>query len=160
MRSLSTPHRGFSLVEVLVVVTLTGVLAGVSMTVMNGLANWGNSATESSQQAASLYRMEQTLRKQLAEATRVEVADELLVVSLAGGTNAEWTLVGSECQLRTKNGDRTYGERYRVGPHRAWRVEIADGLAEVCFENDTNPLPNRFRLVVATSASLSEASDD
>lgn len=155
-------RSGFSLVELVIVISLTSLVLLVAMSLLRGVATWGDRALDSEHRAEEVFRFEQTLRQQLRQATNVSAAEKTMTIEFADG-RAEWTLAGDHCLVRTTRGGEIRNQRFDIGhwkergpgqkgdPWQQWRVSSDGGLTEVALQPAEN-LPSRvFRVVAATS---------
>lgn len=147
MRKRST--SGFTLLELLAVVTLTSMLMLVAMSLLGGLLHWSETAESSSTRAAGLDRMEQILRQQLRTARNATADDRVLTVD-AGDATATWTLEDNYCQLRVVADNQVPRvERFVLGAQSRWQLVEEPRWREVQIEavDDRREMP--FRVVAA-----------
>jgi len=154
------PRRGFSLVELVVVIGLTSLLLVVAMSLLSGIAAWGAHAFASQHRADSVFRFEQTLRKQLGQATQILAAEQSLSIELPDGGRAEWTLAGNQCLVRTTREGDANNQRFDIGPWQGWRVRSAGGLAEVELQSADNLPTKVLRIVAATSETQTSEAEE
>lgn len=150
---------GFSLVELVIVISLTSLVLLVAMSLLRGVATWGDRALDSEHRAESVFRFEQTLRQQLRQATNVSAAEKTMTIELADG-RAEWKLSGKHCLLQTTRGGDTNNQRFDIGPWQGWRVRTAGGLAEVELQSADNLPTKVLRIVAATSETQTSEAEE
>ena len=73
MNRVCRVRTGFTLIEVMVVVAGTVILVSLAVGLLHQVGKWGQASQKSADEAAGSYRMEQALRRELAQATDVEV---------------------------------------------------------------------------------------
>lgn len=146
-------QTGFTLVEVVGVVTMTSALMLVAVSLLHSVLSWNRNTTAAATQTVSFNRMEQQLRNQLRNASGASVEGRVLTIE-SGDSRSQWTLADDRCEVETKGGDDgPRYEKYDIGPRDPWKLSLQNGLAEIelALPEGQRGLP--FRLVVASNSS-------
>ncbi|WP_425396352.1 prepilin-type N-terminal cleavage/methylation domain-containing protein [Aeoliella sp.] len=146
MRNLRR-RRAFSLVELMVVVFCTSVIAAAAIALLHHLGAWGRSVQDSATQAAAADRMEQALRRELQQATDLQATGATLAIATYHGTS-QWQLAKDACQVKwTAGDDSPRHERFDIGPHSDWQVATEEGLAIVVLDIEAGERGMPLRVV-------------
>ena len=148
MKTIVWQRPGFSLIELVGVIALTSVLMMVAVSLLGWLLRWSTTAADYSQQLAAAHRLEQALRPQLREATRIEALGDTLRVATPTAT-AEWKLTSGECQLTTQTEDGPRFDRFAIGPRDHWQATVDEQFVEVQLLTAAEQPGQPVRLVVA-----------
>lgn len=117
---------GLSLIEIMVVITLTSMLVGLVATYMATLLRLGNSTREQSVHRMQVERLTDSIRHDLRRAIGVtQSSDKVLEVQLPDGVAWRYVLENGRCTRSqpTDNGQENAKQVYTVGPTKGWRLE-------------------------------------
>ncbi len=123
------PRQGFTLIETMLVATLTSLLMGVAVALLHATAVWGQGIEKTSIHADNLHRLEFALRNEIRQATDVVAEGNKLTLSNAQGIQVEFLLDGFGC-LQKFPGE-TRRERYPLGPRTAWQLTTEGPQVEI-----------------------------
>jgi prepilin-type N-terminal cleavage/methylation domain-containing protein len=123
-------RRAMTLVEVMVVVSLSSVLLGVVITVAVGLQQWDSRFREHAVHGDQLARLAEAIRSDIRQATDVSLpGKDVLAIAAANGIKISYEIRPEGCQRMTKRFDAASqpGELFTIGPVSHWKVEREAG---------------------------------
>lgn len=134
-------RRGTAMLEMLIVMTVAGVILGMAVTTIHGLLAAEREATRSLRYAASLARLARTFRDDLHRTARAELsaADPLkpafLTLSPAGGGNVRYELdLHLVKRVETDPAGRTHRDDFYFAPGSRLRFDRPENLGLVRLE--------------------------
>ena len=141
---------GFTLIEVVGVIALVAVLLNLSIAVLYSITKWGRQSEQTTQQAASRYRMEIALRDQLSAATSAE-ADGGSLVIIMPSARSQWQLEHDGCLLTINSNGETRHDRFVIGPFEQWQLDEGPNAWELRLvgRSETNGWPLRIDVAKA-----------
>jgi prepilin-type N-terminal cleavage/methylation domain-containing protein len=149
MKSVLLCRRGFSLVELLVVVTTMAVLMTLAVNLIHEIALWSSRTEDAAHHATATHRLEEQLRGDLHEATSVTIAGDRMTIAMPNATS-EWQLEGDACVMTRTAGDETRRERFELGTCDEWRLSEANAMATISLWS--NGIPEREVLRITERA--------
>ncbi|QDU54063.1 hypothetical protein [Aeoliella mucimassa] len=148
MRRTSRSHRrGYTMVECLAVVTLTTIVLHGSIMFLMSLSRWGEQASTGPLRADACDRLEQSLRVELQQSTKVSVDGSLLTIATPAGTS-NWQLVGDACQLKATRDTQNQFDRFAIGPYTTWQWSESPTTRELTIADSAEPSLPVVRIVV------------
>jgi len=163
--SLSTPaaqaRRGFSLIEMLTVITMAAFLFGIVITMLVSLMQWDRDVRSQTVYDGEIARLVDVMRDDVRRATDVSCpADDLMIVALPDDRRIEYRLEEQHCRRNAVGSDEPAqgGQLFSIGLPGYWQVErdeLGRGpLVTVRLnrmpKQETDPAP----LPIAVSAAL------
>lgn len=126
VRPTRRPARGFSLIEVLVVVTLSTVVVGTAISLLIGMQQWDRRFRGRGVECERLLELAETLRADIRSAAAVtSPAAEELLIEFGDGSEARYSLDGRGCTRSVESvdaaGQRT--ELYAIGNTLKWNLD-------------------------------------
>lgn len=137
--------HGFSLVELLIVVTTMAVLMSIAMNLIYGISLWSSRTEDAAHHAMATHRLEEQLRRDLHEATSVTVAGEQMTIAMPNATS-EWQLEGNACVMTRTAGDEVRRERFELGNGDEWEMTQSNGVVTVSMALNDEPKREVLRI--------------
>lgn len=145
-------RRGFSLVEMMVVITLMTLVAGVALTMLRSLLLAERQAQRAGPRRVAVAELRDDLRADLRRAQSVQLEQEVLDVRRADGP-VHYELADGQC--RRGAGDAP-PRAYRVGEVARWRLERDGSIATVVLEREPDAAGGPIHVAAALGAALPE----
>lgn len=148
-------RRGFTLVEMSVVIVLSALVLGMLVTLLVSLIQFHKITTERALARREIDRLTDTLRRDLGMSVSVTTAERegrpTLILEGEDGQLAEYVLVGERCRWTGTPAwwpDTTPRDSFAIGPAEAWRVEQGGGATVSIVmkprrEHESRPPPIR-----------------
>lgn len=128
-RAMGCRHHGhrlaMSLVEVLIVATLTSILCGIAMSLLVGLRDWDRGMREHSQQSEQLIRLGEIMRADIRQASDVsQLSPGVLNIRNSTGQQVRYELAPEGCSRAVSGPEKTNSssDLYAVGPASSWKL--------------------------------------
>jgi prepilin-type N-terminal cleavage/methylation domain-containing protein len=143
-----SPRRGWTLIELVMVIALTSALMTVAVALLHGVVVWGDRAEKSSMRAASFHQLEFALRQELRQATAVTANGALFTITTDGG-HVEFRLQGDYCLRSAPDSDPPQFERYTLGQRELWQVKSEDDVVDIRLDVPDGERGAPFHVVAA-----------
>jgi prepilin-type N-terminal cleavage/methylation domain-containing protein len=145
MRLRGERRPGFTLVELLVVVTTMAVLMSLAVNLIHGISLWSSRTEDAAHHALAMHRLEEQLRHDLHEATSVTVAGERMTIVMPDATS-EWKLEGDACVMTRTAGDEVRRERFELGNCDEWQEEQGNAIVTISLWSIDEPKREVMRI--------------
>ncbi|MGI9456075.1 MAG: pilus assembly FimT family protein [Aeoliella sp.] len=143
-----SPRRGWTLIELVMVVALTSALMTVAVALLHGVTVWGDRAEKSSMRAASFHQLEFDLRQELRQATAITADGRTLTITTDSGP-VKFQLNSDHCLQSLPESDPPQFERYTLGPCEPWNLQIENNIADIRIDVPDGERGTPFHVVVA-----------
>lgn len=114
---------GFTLIEVMVVVALTTIVAALAITVLAAVKQWDRRLRDHDQANAQVLRLADTIRTDIRGSESVlQPTADTLVAQLGAGRKVRYVLDGDECRRMAEGAGEAAVDRFAIGPASSWKL--------------------------------------
>jgi type II secretory pathway pseudopilin PulG len=125
-------HRdriAFTLVELLLAMTLSSIIVGIALTLVAGVTRWDRRARQQASDGEQWSRLADELRTEIRRSADVTLPDRSqLVVSFDGGRRVTYRLTPTGCERRRDDppSGGAHIEYFTIGGRFTWKLERRD----------------------------------